>query len=304
MQGIQQYGDEIHEALFEDKKKNKNEVIFNIATNTNLSQRITISQYYQAAYEHTLYDDLKSKLSGDYGYIISLMFLSPLEFCVKMLKKAVPKDESCIFEMLTSKSVEELKLIESSYFNETKKNLQEELGKGFSGTLKKNILNLFTTQRTYNSAPNKNECETNANTLIEIGESNWVNDENVFREIFLKKSPEELILIARYYKKKTKNNLLDVIDKKLSGKNKTLLREVLYNNILPHELFAEKVNKSIKGLGTDEELLSRVLVSRSELDMAAIRSMYVFKYKNTLKEDVMDDTSGFYQKICVFLGDK
>ena len=304
MQSVQQCGDAIHEALFNDKNKNKKEVLFSIATNSDLSQRITIAQYYQGAYEHTLFDDLKSKLSGDYGYIISLMFLSPLEFCVKMLKKAVSKDESCVFEMLTSKSIDELKLIEEAYYNETKKNLQDDISKNFSGVLKKNVLNLFTTQRVYNQSPKKNECENNADTLIQVGESNWVGDENIFKEIFLKRSPEELILTARFYKKKTKNNLLDVVDKKVSGKNKTLLREVLYNNILPHELFAEKINKSIKGLGTDEELLSRVLVSRSELDMPAIRAMYAFKYKNTLKEDIIGDTSDYYQKICVFLSEK
>ncbi len=67
---------------------------------------------------------------------------------------------------------------------------------------------------------------------------------------------------------------------------------------MPHELFAEKINKSIKGAGTNEKLLSRVLVSRSELDMPAIRDMYSHKYKTPMKDDIEDDTSGFYQKLC------
>ena len=34
---------------------------------------------------------------------------------------------------------------------------------------------------------------------------------------------------------------MDIIDKKTKGKNQILLREILYNNIMPHELFAEKI---------------------------------------------------------------
>ena len=94
------------------------------------------------------------------------------------------------------------------------------------------------------------------------------------------------------------------IENKTGGKNQMLLKEILYNNIMPHEIFADKIKKAVKGLGTDEEMLSRALVSRCELDMGAIRDMYMTKYKVTLKEDIVDDTSGSYQKICVYLCEK
>ena len=59
--------------------------------------------------------------------------------------------------------------------------------------------------------------------------------------MFIQSSPEELVLIGRYYFKRTGNNMLDVIDQKITGKNKILLRKILYNNIIPPELYAEKV---------------------------------------------------------------
>ena len=73
---------------------------------------------------------------------------------------------------------------------------------------------------------------------------------------------------------------------------------------MPHELFAEKINLAIKGAGTNEEVLSRVLVSRNEIDMPLIREIYQYKYNITLKEDIIDDTSGAYQKLCVHLSQK
>ena len=73
---------------------------------------------------------------------------------------------------------------------------------------------------------------------------------------------------------------------------------------MPHELYAEKINNAIKGFGTNEENLTRVLISRCDIDMPLIREMYEYKYKNSLKDDIINDTSGNYQKLCAFLAGK
>ncbi len=98
--------------------------------------------------------------------------------------------------------------------------------------------------------------------------------------------------------------MIDTIEKKTKGKSQSLLKEIIYNNIMPHELFAEKAYLAMKGLGTDEEMLSRALVSRCELDMPAMRDIYLTKYKANLKDEIIGDTSGEYQKLCVFLCEK
>ena len=58
----------------------------------------------------------------------------------------------------------------------------------------------------------------------------------------------------------------------------------------------------MKGAGTDEDALSRC-VSRCELDMAAIRNIYQLKKKANLKDYIIRDTSGSYQKLCVYLSE-
>ena len=276
--------------------------------NNNLKNRISIAQYYKSTFDKPVFEDIKSIIGGDFGYCAAQMFLSPLEFCIHHLKLGLSKSNDsaceCVFEMLTSKTPEELKIIENAYKKETGKELKAEITKKFPGAIGKNILNLFDTQRKVNPSPRKNECENFANKLIKVDPKNWTEDENLFKEIFIERSPEELILIARYYLKNTGKNLLDDIKKKVKGKSLILLKEILYNNIMPHELFAEKINSAIKGLGTNEEILSRALVSRCELDMAAIREIYQYKYKVPMKDDIIGDTSDSYQKLCVYLGEK
>ena len=184
---------------------------------------------------------------------------------------------------------------------ETGKELSKEIEKNFSGVLKKNLLNLLNIPRGINSIPNNEKCQKLANLLTEVGESNWAGDENIFKEVFIQSSPEELVLIGRYYLKKTGINMLDAIDQKVSGKNRTLLREVLFNNIVPEELYAEKIYYAIKGLGTNNTVLNRVLILRNEIDMDDIKEFYNKKYKVTLKDDIKGDTSGIYEKLCLYL---
>jgi hypothetical protein len=282
----------------------KDDIILNIAMTNNLQNRIAIAQYYKAAYNQTLFDDINSKIGGDFGNCVAQMFLTPLEFCIHHLKIGLKKSNECVFEMLTSKTPEELKIIENAYKRNTGKELKTDITKTFSGAVGNNLLNLFDTPRTTNSNPNVNDCNRYAKKLIDKETKYWTEDENLFKEIFIQRSPEELILIARCYLKETGNNLMDIIEKKTKGKHQILLREILYNNIMPHELYAEKIYSAIKGAGTNEEILSRVLVARSELDMPLMREIYLFKYNITMKEDIIGDTSGSYQKICVYLCEK
>ena len=291
----------LHSSIFTKKDE---EAIFDLITKTSLSDRITISRYYKGAYNSTLFNDINNKIGGDFGNCAAQMFLSPIEFCLHHIKLSLKKDYETVFEILTSKSNEELKVIEKVYKLDTGKDLRSDIMKEYKGIIGKNLVLMFDVVRSNNSRLRKNECERLAKTLVEKDVKLWVEDEKIFKEIFLQKSPEELVLIARYYFNITGNNLIEVVDEKLKDKNQKLLRTILYNNIMPHELYAEKINSAIKGFGTNEENLTRVLISRCDIDMPLIREIYEYKYKNSLKDDIVKETSGIYQKLCTFLAEK
>ena len=294
----------LHTALSD--KKNKEETCLDIVINNDLEHRLLIAKTYGELYKNPLYEDMKSKLSGHFKELCGYCFLTPMEFNAKMLKrgfKGLSIDEQVIFETLANHTLEEYKQIEAAYKTETNKELTKDLEKNFSGALRKNILNLISTERRTNENPDKDFCEKLAERLINDGEKNWIEDENLFKEVFILCSPEEMVLVGRFYFQKTGNNLIDVIEKKFSGKNKTLLREVVFANIIPHELYAEKIYNSIKGLGTNTALLNRVLAARRGVDMPQIKEIYEWKYKVTLKDDICGDTSGNYQKLCLYVAE-
>ena len=301
MSSIGTFAEQIHDKI---DTKEKEDIILDIIQKNNLKNRVEIARYYESTYGTPLFDEIKKKIGGDYGYCAAQMFLSPLDFCIHHLKIGLDKKNEWAMEQLVSRTPEELNLIEQTYNKNTGEDLKTNINKIFKGAVANNIINLWTTKRISNSNPDKKECEKWATTLQNNKVNDWVENEDIFKEIFITRSPEELILIARYYLKLTGKNLIDAIDKEAKGNNNKLLREILYNNIMPHEIFTDKIHQSIKGLGTDEELLSRVMVSRCDLDMAAIRDMYFTKYKETLKDAIIGDTSGSYQKLLVYLSDK
>ena len=293
----------IHQAF---QGKNKEETILDIVITNDLNQRLEIANTYEELYKTSLYEDIKSKLKGDFKELSGYLFLSPQEFSAKMLKrgfKGFSIDEEIIFEILSAHTLEEYILIGEAYKNETNKELKKDLEKNFSGSLKRNILKLISTQRRINNNPDLKLCEQLADELIKEDIKKWIDNENLFQKVFIECSPEEMVLIGRFYFQKTGQSLIDDIEKKLNGKNKTFLREILYNNIIPHELYAEKINKSIKGLGTNTALLNRCLASRCGLDMPQIKEIYKWKYKTSLRQDIIGDCSGIYQKLCLYVAE-
>ena len=295
--------DRLHQALF---GKEREETCLDIVINNSLEQRLLIAKSYGQNFGNPLYEDIKSKLKGHFKELVGYLFLTPMEFNAKMLKRAfkgLSIDDQLIFEILAVHTLEEYKEIIEAYKIETNKELAKSIEKGFSGAIRKNILSLISTQRRENQNPDKEFCEKLADRLIEGGEKNWIEDENLFKDVFIECSAEELVLVSRFYYKKVGISLIEVIDKKLSGKNKNLLREIVYGLIIPHELYAEKIYNSIKGLGTNTGLLNRCLAARCKVDMPQIKEIYKWKYNVTLREDIIGDTSGIYQKLCLYVAD-
>lgn len=57
----------------------------------------------------------------------------------------------------------------------------------------------------------------------------------------------------------------------------------------------------MKGMGTDDSTLIRIIVSRAEIDMQYIKAEYHKKYKKTLHKAVHSETSGSYRDFLLAL---
>ncbi|XP_062017019.1 uncharacterized protein LOC133733405 [Rosa rugosa] len=69
----------------------------------------------------------------------------------------------------------------------------------------------------------------------------------------------------------------------------------------PGRYFAKVVHKAMKGLGTDDSTLLRVIVSRAEIDLQYIKAEYQNKYGKSLGDAVRSETSGNYRDLLLAL---
>ncbi|XP_064975424.1 annexin Gh1 isoform X2 [Musa acuminata AAA Group] len=81
----------------------------------------------------------------------------------------------------------------------------------------------------------------------------------------------------------------------------SMLKAIVWCLTSPERHFAEVIRSSILGLGTDEASLTRSIVSRAEIDMKKIKEEYKKRYRTTLNDDVIGDTSGYYKSFLLAL---
>lgn len=65
--------------------------------------------------------------------------------------------------------------------------------------------------------------------------------------------------------------------------------------------YAKRLYESMKGWGTTDSTLVRIVVSRCEIDLGNIKKEYENLYKKSLVQDVRGDTSGDYEKSLIAL---
>ena len=304
MQTIEETSELLYKALWESKTKEED--VMDIVLKNNSDRREAIKKYYSAVHpEHGgLLEDIKKKLSSNYKDAIYALFLSPVEYDCYQIRRAVKgfsTDEECVYEIITNRPFWMLQEIKRKYVEMYEKDLEKEIEKNFSGVIGKNLIILLNTERSENKTPNHTKCQNDAKALYSSKEETWCTNETIFKNIFVKSSPWEIVLTARYYYKKTGMNLVKTIETKLPSKMKTFLRELIYCVVNPAEIFAEKARKAIKGLGTDTNLLERVIITRAKVDMKYIKEYYKDKYKIEMEKDVIGDTSGMYQKLLLAL---
>ena len=278
--------------------------IIKIIANRNNAQRQKIKVAYKNAYGRDLIADLKSELHGNFEDACLALFETPIDYDVLELKnsmKGIGTDEDTLIEIIVSRPTPILKMIKAAYKNKYGKELEDAVSSEVSGDLKRLLITLLQCKRSDNRNPNDAQCNEYAKQLFQAGEGQWGTDSSVFNKIFATCSPMELACIAKHYHKLTGRTLLEAIKREFSGNMEKSLTAIMYATISPSEYFATRVNKAVKGAGTNDKLLIRVLVTRDEIDMPLIKQFYKQLYGKDMLADIKSDCKGDYQKLLIEL---
>ena len=285
-------------------KKDENSIIKLVTNRTNIQLQL-IKEAYSILYNSDLIKDLKKVLSGHFEDVVIALFYTPIDYDCYHLRKAMKglgTDENALIEIICTRPPNIIERIKKRYGEMYPgRNLIKDVESDTSGNFRKLLKSLLNANRHPDSIPNIEECKNCAKRLYEAGEKRLGTNEDVFTQIFTEKSPSEFMYIAQLYHKLTKHTLLQAVENEFSFDSKKCLIAIIYAILSPSEYFAKCIYKAIKGLGTDDTTLIRVIVSRYEIDMPQIKQFYKQNYKKDMIEDIKDDTSGNYRQILVEL---
>ena len=276
-----------------------------IANRTN-AQRLEIKEVYEKTFNRDLIKDLKSELSGNFEDAVLALFVPQIDYDVDQLHKAMEglgTNEDTLIEIIASRDEASLNKIKLKYKEKYNISLEDAIESETSGNFKKLLIALLQGGRSKNLRPDINECRIKAKELYEAGVGKWGTNSYIFNKIFALSSKFELAYICREYYKLYGHTILDAVNNNFKGDLKKLLKSIIHAIINPSEYFASRINDAMKGFGTKDNLLIRIIVTRDEIDMPLIKRYYKQLYGKDMIDDIKKDTSGDYKKLLVELVD-
>ncbi|XP_036064263.1 annexin A13 [Onychomys torridus] len=267
-------------------------------------ERQQIKQKYKAKYGKDLEEVLKSELSGNFETTALALLDRPNEYAARQLQKAmkgVGTDEALLIEILCSRSNKEIVAIKEAYQRLFGKSLETDIKDDTSGNLRKILVSLLQASRDEDDTVDKDLAGQDAKDLYDAGEGRWGTDELAFNEVLAKRSFKQLRATFQAYQILIGKAMEEAIEEETSGDLKKAYLTIVRCAQDLEGYFAELLYKAMKGMGTDEETLIRIIVTRAEVDLQGIKAKFQEKYQKSLSDMVRSDTSGDFQKLLVAL---
>uniref|UniRef100_A0A4D5RA79 Annexin n=1 Tax=Scolopendra viridis TaxID=118503 RepID=A0A4D5RA79_SCOVI len=280
------------------------QAIIDVLTKRTNWQRLDISDVYKASYGRDLIDDLKSELTGNLEDAILAVMTPTIDFLAQELNKAISgagTDEESLIEILVTSSNMELDEIKEAYERLFENSLESDLSGEASGHFRRLLVSLCQALRDEDPHFSKDEALADAQALFDAGEGQWGTEEGVFNKILVTKNSYYLKVVFAEYERLSGSTIEQAIENETSGDLQMgLLAIVKCIRSIPG-YFAERLYKSMKGAGTDDRTLIRIVAVRSERDMVLIKSEFEKIYGSTLEEFIEGDTSGDYKNFLLGL---
>uniref|UniRef100_A0AAZ3RKY4 Annexin n=1 Tax=Oncorhynchus tshawytscha TaxID=74940 RepID=A0AAZ3RKY4_ONCTS len=267
-------------------------------------QRVPMLMAFKTSYGKDLVKDLKSELSGNFEKLVLAMLKTPSQLDAYELKEAIKgagTDEACLIEILSSRSNAEIKELNQVYKTEYKKSLEDAISGDTSGHFRRLLISLAQGNRDERETVDISVAKQDAQALYAAGENKVGTDESKFNAILCSRSKPHLRAVFHEYQQMCGRDLEKSIDREMSGDLESGMVAVVKCIKNTPAYFAERLYKSMKGAGTKDKTLIRIMVTRSEVDMLDIRQEYVKNYGKSLYTDISGDTSGDYKKLLLKL---
>lgn len=276
------------------------DAVIRVIVTHNNQQRQEIKNKFKTLFGKDLVAELKSELRGNFEDAVVALMTPTIQFLAEELRwsmKGAGTDESVLIELLCARSNNEIKAVKAAYETSFKRKLEKDIQSETSGHFKRLLVSQCNAARDENPVVDQAKAEADARAIFDAGEKILGTDESVFNMVLCTRSFPQLRATFEKYRVVTGKGILDSISREMSGDLKVGFSAIVNYVWDSNYYFAERLYKSMKGLGTDDKTLIRLIVTRSEIDLKQISKTFMKTYGKTLQEFIKGDCSGDYRKL-------
>uniref|UniRef100_A0A8C2DKD4 Annexin n=1 Tax=Cyprinus carpio TaxID=7962 RepID=A0A8C2DKD4_CYPCA len=234
---------------------------------------------------------------------------------IKAIRKAckgMGTDEETIISILANRSAAQRVEIKQAYLSKyddvslkyhcnafLQRDLEADIEDDTSGEVRNLLVSLLQANRDESYEVDEALAEQDATSLFEAGEGRFGTDESTFTYILTHRNYLQLQATFKIYETLSGTDILDAIDSEATGTLKDCYITLVRCAKNPQLYFARRLNAAMKGTGTDEDTLIRIIVGRSEVDLETIKDMYLEKYDMTLKDALSSECGGDFKRLLI-----
>ena len=262
-------------------------------------QRQEIKDSYYGTFGIDLIKELESKLSGNVKELILGLMNTPEDFDANELKqsmKGIGTDELRLSEIIATRPSLHLLQVKERYSNLYNETLDNDIIGDTSKCYQKILISTIQGKRSDNPYPNKEKMKIIVEKLKK--EENGKIPEDFLVQYFSSCSYGEICSFCRLYEKTYKENILDDIKESVDSDAFNYFKIFLQYISDSGMYFAEKLHNF------EEKDFTRILISRSEVNMSEIRDSYKELYNTNLVDDIKEKFEGDYQLGLILLAQK
>lgn len=273
------------------------------------AQRAEIRRAYASLYKESLLARLHGELSGHFQKAMVLLATEPAERDAKLAREALgrrrgdDRDAWVLIEASCAAAPDHLVAVRRAYRSLHGSSLEEDVAAcpAFQEPLRKLLVSLVRSYRCGEESVDMDVARLEAAQLAKaIRRKKQPHGGEVVRIVSTRSKPQ-LAATLRCYKEQHGSDIEEDMKQYSSSQFARMLKIAVWCLTSPEKHFAEVIRYSILGLGTDEDALTRAIVSRADIDMKMIKQEYRVRFKTTVTDDVVGDTSGYYMEILLAL---
>lgn len=264
------------------------------------AQRLQIGLMYKTMYGRDLRQDLKSETSGHFEDTIKRMMYDRPHFDAYSLRKAmkgIGSDDSALIEIIVTKTNAEIKEIKECYKEMFDRDLEKDIVSETSGHFKRLLVAAIQGNRNETTKVDMAKAKKEAEDIYKAGEKRWGTDESIFNKVLSLRSRAQLIATFKEYRKISQYDITRSIEREMSGDLKRGMKALVQCIKDRPTYFAERLYNCMKGAGTNDSTLIRIVIARSEIDLADIKDRFFDMYNKSLKRMIEQDISGNYKRL-------